>query len=143
MLTLTNKNTLLYYTTAASFSLVLLDFTVLSQLAQVINMAAESLSGGVYKMILDPILFTCLLHYWCDPGIVGLYDPREQVMSGLMVEGSSEHGPEPAACGVVLCRSHLELRPTGGGGGGTGWDMCCGMCPPDPLLKWYRLFAMH
>ena len=81
-------------------------------------MAAESLSGSVHKMILDPILFTCLLHYWCDPGIVGLYDPREQVMSGLMVEGSSEHGPEPAACGVVLCRSPPGAPPYRGWGRG-------------------------
>lgn len=74
-------------------------------------MASQCLSGRLHIVVLDPILPTRLLHNGRDLGVMGLDNARKQVMSGLMVEGTSEHGPEPAACGIVLCCSHLQLCP--------------------------------
>lgn len=74
-------------------------------------MTAQSLSGRVHVVVLDPVLSARLLDNGGDLGVMGLDDAGEQVMSGLVVEGPCEHGPEPATCGVVLCRRHLKLRP--------------------------------
>ena len=34
------------------------------------------------------------------------------MVSGLVVEGSCEHIPEPAVSGIVLCGGYLHLSPT-------------------------------
>ena len=76
-----------------------------------INMAVECLPHGVHVVVFDPKLLTCLAYDGSDERVVGLDDAREEVVSGLVVESSREHVPEPAVCGIVLCRGHLHLSP--------------------------------
>ena len=74
-------------------------------------MTAQGLRGGVHIVVLDPVLPAGLLHDGRDLGVVGLDDPGEEVVCGLMVEGSSEDCPEPAPCGIVLSGGYLQLSP--------------------------------
>ena len=74
-------------------------------------MTTEGLPYGVHIVVGDPKLLTCLSYDRSDQGIVGLDDTREEMVSGLVIESTSEHIPEPAVSGVVLCRGHLHLRP--------------------------------
>ena len=76
-----------------------------------IDVALQSLLSGVHIVVLDPKLLTGLFDDGGYLGVVWLYDPWEQVVSGLMVESSSAHVPEPAVSGIVLCCSNLHLSP--------------------------------
>ena len=96
-------------------------------------MATEGLPDGIYVVVGDTKLLAGLAYDGCDEGVVGLDDSGEEVVGGLVVEGSCEHVPEPTVGGVVLCRGHLHLRPggvcvcvcvCGGGGGGGGGEGC-------------------
>ena len=78
-----------------------------------VNMAVESLPYGVHVVVGDSKLLAGLSDYGGDEGVVGLDDPREEVVGGLVVEGSSEDVTEPAVCGVVLSGGHLHLCPGG------------------------------
>ena len=93
--------------------LVLVCFGVfsLSEDFEVINVAVECLPHGVHVVVFDPKLLTRLTYDGSDERVVGLDDAREEVVSGLVVESSREHVPEPAVCGIVLCRGHLHLSP--------------------------------
>ena len=51
-------------------------------------MAAEGLLGGVHVVVGDTKLAAGLGHDGCDLGIMGLDDTREQVVCGLVVEGT-------------------------------------------------------
>ena len=62
-------------------------------------------------MILESKLLTGLLKDRCYLGVVRLNHSGEEMVCGLMVECSSEDGPEPAVGGIVLCGSHLHLSP--------------------------------
>ena len=76
-----------------------------------IDVTVEGLPHCVHVVVRDAKLLARLAHDGCDEGIVGLDDAREEVVSGLVVESSSEHVPEPAICSIVLCRCHLHLSP--------------------------------
>lgn len=76
-----------------------------------INVTAQGFLSGIHIVVLDPKLLTGLLYNGGDLGVMGLDDAREQVMSSLMVEGTSEHCPEPATCSVVLGCGYLQLGP--------------------------------
>ena len=62
-------------------------------------------------MVLESKLFASLFKNRCYLGVVRLNHSGEEMVCGLMVECSSEDGPEPAVGGVVLCGSHLHLSP--------------------------------
>lgn len=74
-------------------------------------MATEGLPYGVHIVIGDPKLLTRLSDDGSNERVVRLNDPREEVVGCLMIEGSSEHVPEPAVSGIVLCGGHLHLCP--------------------------------
>ena len=78
-------------------------------------MTTQSFNGSVNIVVTDAILFTHLLHNGRDLWIMGLNYSREQMVGGLVVESASEHCPEPASCGIILCCSYLELSPEGDG----------------------------
>ena len=75
-------------------------------------MATQGFPGGVNVVVLDAVVFAGLLHNGSDLWVVGLDDPGEEMVSGLVVQSTCEHCPKPAPCGVVLCRGNLKLRPT-------------------------------
>ena len=74
-------------------------------------MTEKGLGHRLNVVVLDSKLLTRLPHDGCDLTIVGLDYAREQVVCGLVVQCSSEHGPEPAIGSVVLCGSNLKLCP--------------------------------
>ena len=74
-------------------------------------MALQGLLGRVDVVVFDPILLARLLHDGGDSGVVGLDDAREEMVGGLVVQCSREHGPEPAAGGIVLSCGYLQLCP--------------------------------
>ena len=74
-------------------------------------MAGQGLSGGVHVVVLDAEVSAGLLHNGSDLGVVGLDDPREQVVGGLVIQGAREHGPEPTASSIVLRGGYLKLSP--------------------------------
>ena len=104
--------------------LVCLGVLSLSKDFEMINVAVECFPHGVHIVIFDPKLLTRLSHDGSDERVVGLDDTWEEVVSGLVVESSSEHIPEPAVCSIVLCCGHLHLSPG---------DKCKGS-PTYPLL---------
>ena len=48
-------------------------------------MALQCLLGCIYIVILDAVLLTRLLYNGCDFGIVGLDDPWEEMVGGLVI----------------------------------------------------------
>ena len=83
----------------------------LAERLEVVEMTVEGLPHGVHVMVPEAKLPTGLLQYGSDEGVVGLDHSREEVVGGLVVQGSSEHTPEPAVRGIVLRGRHLHLRP--------------------------------
>ena len=74
-------------------------------------MASNCFGSGVHVMIFQPEFFTRLLHNRRYLHIVRLNNSREQMVGGLVVEGSSKYCPEPAVSGIVLSCSYLQLSP--------------------------------
>lgn len=74
-------------------------------------MTPHCLSGGVYVAVLDTKILAGLLHDWRDARVMRLDDAWEEVVCDLMVEGTSEHCPEPIPCGVILSCGNLQLGP--------------------------------
>ncbi len=74
-------------------------------------MAVEGLCGRVHIVVMDAILLAGLLHNGSDLRVMGLDYTREQMVGCLVVQSTSEHGPEPTTGGIVLCRGNLKLRP--------------------------------
>ena len=83
----------------------------LAERLEVVEMTVEGLPHGVHVMVPEAKLPTGLLQYGSDEGVVCLDHSREEVVGGLVVQGSSEHTPEPAVRGIVLRGRHLHLRP--------------------------------
>lgn len=85
-------------------------------------MATKGLPGRINIVVLEAKLLACLLHNGRYATVVRLDDSGEEMMSCLVVEGTSEYCPEPAVCRIVLCCRHLHLCPVcvcvcvGGGG---------------------------
>ena len=61
---------------------------LLPELLEMVHMAADSLRCGIDIVIFDAKLFTSFRNNRGYLGIVRLYDPREEVVSGLVVEGT-------------------------------------------------------
>ena len=74
-------------------------------------MTLQCFLGSVYVAVLDPILLAGLFNDGGDLSVMGLDDAWEEVVSSLVIQGSSEHRPEPAPCGIVLSRGDLQLCP--------------------------------
>ncbi len=100
---------------------------MLPKVLQVVDVAVEGLPRGVHIVVLDTKLLTGLPDNGRDEGVVRLNDAREEMVGRLVVECSSEDGPEPAIRGVVLRCGHLQLRPEGMG---ESTRKCRGMFPP-------------
>ena len=83
----------------------------LPQFTKVINMATEGQGSGVHVMVLDAKFFARLANDGRNLHIVRLDDAREEVVGSLMIEGTSEHCPEPTVCGIVLSCGNLEFSP--------------------------------
>ena len=91
--------------------LLLLSGFSLSQSLEVVDVTAQGLPHGVHIVVGDAKLLTGLSDYGGDERVVGLDHTREEMVSGLVVEGSSEDIPEPAVSGIVLSGGHLHLSP--------------------------------
>ena len=78
-----------------------------------VDMATQCLPCCLNIVVLEPKLFACLGHDGCDLGVVGLNHSRKEMVSCLMVQGSSEDSPKPAVSGIVLCCCYLHFRPGG------------------------------
>ena len=74
-------------------------------------MATQGFPGGVNIVVLNAVLLAGLFHNGSDLEVVGLDDPGEEMVGGLVVQGTCENRPKPAPCGVVLCRGNLKLCP--------------------------------
>jgi len=92
-----------------------LQLLVLPEVLQVVDVAVEGLPHGVHIVVLDTKLLAGLSDNGRDEGVVRLNDAREEMVGCLVVECSSEDGPEPAVCGIVLRCGHLQFRPEGMG----------------------------
>ena len=76
-----------------------------------VDMATKGLPGRINMVILEAKLLTCLLHDGRYATVVRLDDSGEEMVSCLVVEGTSEYCPEPAVSRIVLRRRHLHLCP--------------------------------
>ena len=74
-------------------------------------MAPNCFSRHVDVVIGDAELSASLFDDGCDLGVVRLDHAWKEVVSCLVVQGTSDQCPESAASGVVLRRSHLHLGP--------------------------------
>ncbi len=82
-----------------------------SQLFEVVHVALQGLLGRIDIVVFDTIFLTGLLYDGSDFRVVGLDDPRKEMMGGLVVESTRKDRPEPATSGVVLRRGNLKLCP--------------------------------
>lgn len=76
-----------------------------------VDVTVEGLPHSVNIVILDAELLTGPTYNGSDEGVVSLDDAGEQVVGGLVVEGTRKDVPEPAVCCIVLCGGHLQLSP--------------------------------
>ncbi len=74
-------------------------------------MTAQCLPSGIHIVIGYTEILAGLCNNRSYLWVVGLNDPGEEVVGGLMVECSSEHSPEPTVGSIVLRGSYLHLSP--------------------------------
>ncbi len=77
------------------------------------DVTAQCLCGSVHIVIGDSKLLASLCNDRGDLRIMGLYYPGKEMVGGLVIKCSSEHGPEPTVGGIVLRSGHLHLSPEG------------------------------